>query len=70
MGGGVDQRAAVRQRRRGGCLRRIGDPGRRRLGRRPQPGWIGVEAEDELRAALGDLRGQPVAEQQRRLSAP
>ena len=37
---------------------------------RPQRGGIGVEAEDELRAPLGDPRGQRVAEQQRRLSAP
>jgi hypothetical protein len=67
---GVDQRAAMRQRPRRGGLRRIGDPGCRLLGRGPQRGRIGIEAEDELRAALGDLRGQPVAEQQRRLSAP
>jgi hypothetical protein len=54
------------RRRIGGIRRAFGG----RLPDRPQRGRVGIEAEDELGAALSDLRGQPVAEQQRRLSAP
>ena len=77
--GGVDQRAAVRDHSRRGCSggRALLPRGGRALlldGARepllsgvrdgPQRGGVGIEAEDELRLALVDARGERVAEAQ------
>lgn len=73
-GSGVDEGAAVSEDGRGN-----GIPARdsaiadltiaASTGPRPERGRMGVETEDDLRLALGDVRGEGVAEG-RRLSAP
>jgi hypothetical protein len=66
--GGLDQRRAVGLDGGAGAVRGRAVVGRPRQRLRPQPGGVGVEAEDDLRFARGDELSQAITERRRAAS--